>query len=299
MMGFGILALFIANFAGGAVTPLFVKLGVGEIPPVTYTVLRFLIALIAILPFFLIQKGPKFDRQSIKLILLNSLVFSVNVVLFSIGIQYTGVVMSQILYAFVPIIVAFLAHFLLDEKITRNKLFGSSIAFVGLVFLIDQSITGQQDIFGKPLGNFIIMIGVLLWSFYITLSKKITKRNSEISLSTANFFTAVVVLSMLVPFELSAKSFSISHISGLGLTSLLITGIFSSAFVFTLIQVGIKRVGAFIASLFMYLGPLAAAITAVPFLNEKITLNLGIGAFLILFGVFYATTYGKLRQRYG
>lgn len=294
-MGLGILALFIANFAGGAVTPLFVKLGVGEIPPVTFTVLRFAIALFAVLPFFLLQKGAKFAKGSYKLILLNSLFFTINVVLFSIAMQYTGAVMGQILYAFVPIIVAFLAHFMLDEKITRNKLLGSVIAFAGLVFLLDQSL-GNQDIFGKPLGNLLLMVGVLSWSFYLILSRKITKHTSVVSLNTANFAVAAILLTLLIPFELSMRPFSVENISNLGLASLIITGAFSSALVMTLVQYGIKKTGAFIASLFMYLGPLAAAVTAVPFLGEKITFNLTIGAALILFGVFYATTYAKLKR---
>lgn len=293
-MALGILFLFIANFAGGAITPLFVKLGVAETPPITYTVLRFFISTLVILPFYLSQKKSKLEGKNLKLILLNSAFFTLNVGLFSEGVHYTSAVMSQLLYSFVPIIVAFLAHAILRERITRNKLIGSLVAFTGLLFLFEQSFVTQQEVLGKPLGNLIIIAGVLSWSFYFVFSKKATAVTSPVTLLFVNFLMSTVFWSFLIPFELKGSSFSIFNISQFGLISLLVTSIFSSVIVMNLLQVGIKKTSAFIGSLFNYITPLATALTAVPFLGEKITLNLILGSSLILFGVFYATTYSKL-----
>lgn len=290
----GIIALFIASFLSSAISPLFVKLGVGEIPPITFTFFRFLIATLVILPFYLKHGGLKITKSNAKWIFIDSAFFASNMAFFSIGIQYTNVVISQILYAFAPIIVALLGHFLLSEKITFHKALGSAIAFSGLMFLISQSFSGLQNTFGTPLGNLIVMIAVFSWSFYIIISRKITHSYSQISISFANFFITMLILAIFVPFELSARSFSILNISHLGLISLLVVGIFSSVVYINLLQFGIKKTNAFIASLFSYMGPLAAAITAVPFLGEKITLNLVLGGLLIIAGVFYATTYTTL-----
>lgn len=292
----GILALFIANFVGGAITGMFVKLGVGEIPPITFTALRFAIASLVILPIYLKHPGLKITRKNVKWVLLDSVFFTTNVALFSIGIQYTGVVISQIIYSSSPIIVAFLAYFFLKERITKHKAIGSFIALAGLLFLLSQSFTGHQNAFGKPLGNLIIMVAVFFWAAYVLLSRKITHSYSQISISFVNFLTSAVLLSFLIPFELRVRPFSISNISTLGIVSLLIVGIFSSAIFYFLIQVGIRRTSAFVSSLFSYVAPLAAAITAVPFLGEKITINLVIGGILIIFGVFYATTFTQFKR---
>ncbi|MBI2337772.1 DMT family transporter [Candidatus Daviesbacteria bacterium] len=293
-MTIGIISLFIANFVGGAIIPLFVKLGVGEMPPVLFTVLRFSIAFLILLPIYLKHQSLKINRQNFKWIFITSIFFTINVGLYSIGIQYTNVIISQILYAFVPVIVAFLGHFLLKERITKHEAIGSAVAFLGLVFLISQSF-GEQITFGRPLGNIIIMVGVISWSFYIILSRKITNSSSRVSMTLSNFLIAAVMLSILLPFEYKIRPFSLSEISSLGIISVLIVAVASVAFI-NLLQVGIKRTDAFIASLFSYIGPLSASITAVPFLGEKITLNLILGGILIIFGVFYAVSYLQLKK---
>lgn len=294
-MTLGIISLIIANFAGGAIIPLFIKLGVGEMPPIAFTVLRFIIAFLIILPVYLKHQSFKIDKQNFKWVFITSVFFTINVGLYSVGIQFTNVIISQILYAFVPIIVAILGHFLLKEKVVKHEAIGSVIAFSGLVFLISQSFGGQQNTFGNPLGNLIILVAVVSWSFYIILSRKIANSSSQVSMTLSNFLVASVMLSVLVPFELKARLFSLSDISLLGIISLLIVAISSVVFI-NLLQAGIKRTDAFIASLFTYIGPLSAAITAVPFLGEKITINLILGGVLILFGVFYAVSYLQLKK---
>lgn len=294
-MALGILFLLIANFVGGAILPLFIKLGVNEVPPITFTTLRFIIAFLITLPIFIKYLGFKTIKQNTKWVFINSVFFTLNVGLFSVGIQYTNVIIGQILYAFVPIIVAFLSYFLLKERITRYEVVGSIIAFSGLLFLLSQSFGGQENIFGRPLGNLIIMAAVISWAFYIILSRKISYSSSQISISFANFSVAAVMLSVLIPFDLQVRPFSASEISPLGIISLFAVGIASVVFIF-LLQAGIKRTSAFIASLFTYVGPLSAAVTAVPFLGEKITINLVLGGLLILLGVFLATTYSQIQK---
>jgi drug/metabolite transporter (DMT)-like permease len=61
-----------------------------------------------------------------------------------------------------------------------------------------------------------------------------------------------------------------------------------------LTQYGIKHTNAFLGSVFLYLGPLFAAVTAIPLLGEQVTTNLIIGGVLILGGVFYATTSAQI-----
>lgn len=268
-MGLGILALFLANFLGGGLTPVFIKIGVAEIPPLTFTALRFILATLIFLPVYLQHSGIKISQKNFKWVLLNSIFFTINVGLFSIGIQYTNVVISQILYTLVPVIVAFLAHFLLKEKITVNKAIGSSIAFLGVIFLISQSFN-QQNIFGKPLGNLIILTAVFSWSAYYAISRKISSAYSQISISFANFLTSAILLSFLIPFELMIRPFNLFDVKPTGLTSLLVVSFASSVIFINLLQIGIKKCGAFIASLFSYFGPFSAALIAVPFLEKKL-----------------------------
>lgn len=290
-MWMGLVALFIANFIGGALSPLFVKLGIREFPPITFTTLRFIIATLVFLPFF-IQRREKLSLKDNINLSKNSIFFSINVALYAIGLQYTTVIMSQIFYTLVPIIVGVLSYFILKEKFTKNKIIGSFLAFAGIIFLLAESIQKQQLLtFGTPLGNLIIFLAVISWSFYIVLSKRLTSIYSPVTTSFYSFILTMIILGFIMPIELSVSSFDINSVTSSGIFSLLGVGIISSAVSFSLIQFGIKRTTAFSASIFQYLAPLFALTTAIPILGEKPTLPLIIGGLLIIFGVFYATTY--------
>ena len=136
----GLTALFIANFIGGVFNSVLIKLGVREIPPITFTMFRFFIASLAILPFYLRQSHKEPLRKHIWIILTQAIFFAANVGSFSIAIQFTSAIMSQIIYVFVPVVVGIISYFVFKEKFTKNKIIGSLVALFGVLFLIEQSI---------------------------------------------------------------------------------------------------------------------------------------------------------------
>lgn len=297
-MWFGILALLAANVLGGAISPLFVKLGTREVPPFTFTTLRFLLAIIVFLPFFL--RGYKnLKLKDVKIISFFSVFFALNLVLYAIGLQYTTIIISQTFYTLVPLIVGILAYFILKEKFTKNKIVGTVISFAGIIFILFQSLQKQEMFtFGTPVGNLIIFAAVLCWSFYLVFSRKLTKKYPATTTSFFSFFVTFVIAMPFIYTEPSSRNIINGTITPLAWISLLVTGTVSSALMFFLIQYGVKKTSAFTASVFSYFAPLLAAITAVPFANEKINLNLILGGILIVFGVFYATTWETFKKRY-
>lgn len=295
-MNNGFLALLIAYFIGGALSPLFAKIGTREFPPLLFTELRFLLAIIIVLPFYLKQK-VKINLKKDKLLLFNCLFFIINVSLFNIGIQFTTTIMSQILYTTVPLFVAVLAFTLLQEKISINKIVGLIIGGIGVGILLLRSFGDQQMTFGEPLGNFLILVAVISWSVYAVLSKKVSTKHSPLTISFFNFVCAAIVLLFLVPVEAFIRPLSPDDVTMRGILSLLGIAILSSAVMTSLIQFGIKKVSALNASLFVYFVPLFSAITAVLILHEKITVHLVLSGLLIIAGVFYATTYELLKKK--
>ena len=107
-MWIGLGALLLANFLGGAINPTFVKLGVNEIPPLTFTALRFIIASILFFPIYLMTKPKHITRADFKALSMYSIFFVLNVGFFSYGIKYTTAIMSQFLYSAVPQLLEYL-----------------------------------------------------------------------------------------------------------------------------------------------------------------------------------------------
>lgn len=294
----GLAALAIANLLGSGLSPLFIKLGIREIPPLVFTALRFILAAIIFLPFYLRQISKKLSLKDFLLLSLQSIFFAGNVGFFSIGIQFTSAIMSQTLYTFLPIFVGVLSYFTLKERFSKAKIIGSAVALLGVSFLIQQSIL-KADILslGTLLGNVIVLCAVMSYSGYITLSQKLTKIYSPVTTSFFNFAITAILLTAIIPFELTINPIILNKITIIGIVSLLGVSIFGSAISFFLVQVGIKKTSAFTASLFQYTGPLSAAITAIPILGEKPTFSMVAGGILIIIGVFYATTWQYIKKQ--
>src|SRR3989338_4608831 len=183
--------------------------------------------------------------------------------------------MSQILYTLTPLLVFILAYLLLKEKLTKEKLIGLIIAFIGVSFLLQQSISKVETLsFGEPLGNIILLCAVVSWSFYFISSRSLLKKYSSVTVTFYNALTCAILLIILVPFELMIRPLIVSNITVSGISSVFGIAIFASVIMTYLIQLGIKKTSAFTASLFQYMGPFFVTVTAIPILGEKVTLGL-------------------------
>lgn len=290
----GIVALIVGNFLGAAINPTFVKLGIRDIPPFTYTALRFIIACAAFYPLYHHLKTRKLHRGHFGELLKYSVFHSANIILFLIGISHTTVLMSMIFYALTPVMVGLFSHFFTHEKLTPHEVIGALIAFGGIGFLFLQSLEkGGVNTFGTPYGNVLMFLAALSLAIYYVFLRKLTKRYDVVALSLfANGLTGTLSLFM-IPVEIIILH-QTPHFTPFAILSLLLVGIGGSAAMLYLTQYGIKHTNAFLGSVFLYLGPLFAAITAIPLLGEQVTTNLIIGGVLILGGVFYATTSSRL-----
>ncbi len=296
-MKLGIAILLLANLIGGCITPLFIKLGTHEIPPLIFTFLRFFIAMIVFLPFF-IRNRESISGDHLKKICLFSIFFALNSILYGIGLQHTSIIVSQVLYTLVPLIVGILSHFIVNEKFTPNKIIGAIVSGVGVLILVFGSFDKVQSIsFGTPLGNVLVVGAVISWSLYLVLSRKLSSHTSPTTTTFYSFALASTILLPIVPLDIYFERFNFGNVTSVGFMSLAIVAILSSALMFYLIQVGIKKTSAYVASVFSYFAPLFAAVTAIPLLHEKVTPNLFFAGILITGGVFVATTLDVVRRK--
>lgn len=293
----GLLYLFIANFIGGAISPLFVKFGTREISPFVFTFFRFLIASLVFLPIYL-KNFESLSKKSLLRICFYSIFFALNTTLYAIGIMHTNVVISQTLYTLVPLVVGILSYFFLEERFNQYKIVGGAIAFFGVILLVYESFSKTEHVsLGTPYGNAIILCAVLSWSLYLVFSKKLTNKFKPTTTSFYSYVVNAVVLIPFVLFQYLSSGFILGDVSNLSLLSVAVTGVISSAIMFYFMQVGIKKTSAFVASLFAYFAPLFSSLTAIPVLHEKISSYLVIGGLFIILGVFIATTGEMLLKR--
>lgn len=287
--------LLLASIIGGSNAAL-VKFTVGQFSPVILVIFRSALAALMILPFFYFTKSSFKIKAKKAYLLLANLLFAANWLFFATGIQYTSVIMSQIIYIPTALIVAILGYLFLKEKLSKNQVFGLVLTLIGMSVLIWGS-TRSQDIlsFGKPLGNFLIILGLFSWSIYTIVSRKISSIYTPLTITFYNFLISAIFVSLLIPLKLGNKDFMLADITIGGILGLVSIAFFNSVLFFWLYQWVIGKTSAFISSLILYVTPIIAAFTGIIFFGEKLTASLVLASALIMVGVFLATTYQALK----
>ena len=281
-----LLSVILAAIFGGGIA-VFGKVGLKQIPPFSFTFLRFFIASFFMLPLIFKEKH-KINNSLFKLVLL-SLLATANVTLFAFGVRLTTATISQMLYAIVPVVAIILSVFLLKEKINYKKFIGIFLGLVGVLILILLPILGKPTAFsGNILGNLIILIAVICFTLYSVLSKKFQKNYSPAYLTFIFGLSTVFVLSPFFIKDIITTQW-ISHLSLTAILSTLYVGIFGGAVYYLLYQYAIKHGSPVIASMTMYLQPTATFLWAYFLLSERLTLGIFIGGILAFIGAWLVT----------
>lgn len=291
-MFFILIAFLVAAFSGSS-NPIFIRFATKEIPPITFSAMRFLLATIILFPFFIKQK----ERIAFK-DLYKVLPYTANMSLYAIGIQFTSVTMSSILYTLAPIFSAYLGFILLKEKLLKMQIVGGFFAFLGTTILIYESIV-KSDIlsFGTPIGNLLIFIAVCSWGFYPIGARSLSKSYKNETILFYTFAITAILALLMVPFEWLVRPLNLSGISYVTYVSIAGSAIVGTSLYYFFYQWLIKNTSVFIASLILYVGVITASVYGAIFFGERVTTQFIFGAGFVLFGVFLATTYRHLKKK--
>ncbi|OGK08884.1 hypothetical protein A2767_05045 [Candidatus Roizmanbacteria bacterium RIFCSPHIGHO2_01_FULL_35_10] len=285
-----ILVILFGSIFGGAASPV-IKIAIQEIPPFSFSFIRFFIASVFLLPMFIKQK-PKFDSDFRKLILL-SLLPTINIGLFAIGVKLTTASIAQMLYAGVPIIVGLIGYFLFGYRMKIQRWIYISLGLFGVLLVTILPLIQKNVPFtGDLKGNLLIILGVMCWSLYAVLSKQYQKKYNPLVITSLFFFTATIVFFFLSFFEFSlAYPWWLALDTG-SLVSILYVSLFATVGVYMLNQYSYKYANPVIGSFSLYLLPVFAYFSAYILLGEKLTAGLFIGTVIVFISI-ALTTYAK------
>ncbi|MFH0772965.1 MAG: DMT family transporter [bacterium] len=287
-----ILVLIVLGTISGT-SPLFIKVALKEYNTYQILFIRFGIASLLITPL-LVKYMKTINLKRLIYILPAGLLFCGNVFFFVFGVQYTTSIVSQLFYILAPVLVSLLGYFLFREKISLHRIISMIICFGGSSFLILRSIQGSDLIrsIGTFHGNILILCAVISWSSYIVYTKRISKQFDPSFFLIINFISAFLISSVCLFLTKTSIIVTIVHFSQSSpsvMFSLLVLATINSVVFFFLNQWSIKHVSAFVVSSVAYISPLSAALFAIPFFGEQLSMTLlvsalciGIGSYLIL-----------------
>jgi len=210
---------------------------------------------------------------------------AINQLLFLKGLSLTYPIHASLLMLTTPILIVFIAAWILKERIGWLKIAGLALGVAGATVLIlgrSASGNGNEVIWGDVM----ILINAISYTFYFILVKPLMLKYDPIVVIRWIFS---IGLFLILPFgwvqftEIQWPLFS--GMDYLIMTLVVFTGTFL-AYVFNVY--GIKYLGASVAGFYIYTQPVFAAIIAMIFLNETLTMYKLIAAALIFSGVFLA-----------
>lgn len=259
----------------------------GFIKPFAITFLR--VALSVILFWFMYSLKPstwRINKKDIPAFLLCAFTgVAVNQLLFLKGLTLTYSIHAALLSLITPILITFIAAWLLRERLSFFKIAGLALGIGGAYILISGKESTGEGI-NVLVGDLLVIINAISYTFYMVLVKPLMKKYPPLQVIrwvfTFGFF-------MVFPFgisdlmEVNWSSWGVQEFLFIGMIA--VAGTFL-AYLFNVY--GIKILGSSIAGAYIYSQPVFATAIAMIFLKESLVINQVIAAALIFAGVYLA-----------
>ena len=176
----------------------FIKLGVADVPPVTFAAYRLFVALLVLVPITAARRvALPTDRQDWVLIGgTGVLLLGVNYALLYWGMQYVSSGLAAVLQALTPVFAMIFAHVLLThERMTPIKTAALAVGVVGVVVIF----ADQMHFAGWPslLGSSTILAGAMFVALAYVLMKKYGRDLHPSIITAGQMFAALLPLSAL------------------------------------------------------------------------------------------------------
>src|SRR5205807_5208421 len=135
-------------------TWLFIKIGLADLPPITFAGIRFALASLILMLMVLARRAawPRTRRDWTLIAVVGILQFSLNYGLVFWGEQYISSGLAAVLQSTFPAFGLVIAHFYLPyERITGAKAIGVLFGVLGVVIIFSHQLTigGQMALFGS------------------------------------------------------------------------------------------------------------------------------------------------------
>ncbi len=182
---------------------------------------------------------------------------------------------ALILFVIVQLTIIIVA-IILKEKVNTQKIFGISMAFIGLVYLLF-----PRDSFELSLSHaFLMMIAGLAWGLYTVLGKK---SKDALAHTSENFVKSLVFIAIFYLFFVDATFMNLN-----GIILAAISGGITSALGYTLWYKIVPKIDITTSGVIQLIVPPLAIFQSILILDEKLTATLILSTVVILLGILIA-----------
>ncbi|MET4141952.1 DMT family transporter [Pedobacter sp. UYP1] len=198
------------------------------------------------------------------------------------AVKYTLTTNVSIIVTAAPILTAIFAYFVFEERLSKQMIFGSIIAFAGAIMVV---FNGNFELDINPTGNLLSIGAALSWALYSILLRVLGEKYTVTFTIRKVFFYGMVGLlaySLFYPLNINVKALTNLVVIG----NLIYLGLISSLVCYIIWSLAVNELGPTKTANFMYIMPFATLLFGYFVLEENVTLASMMGLLLIIGGVY-------------
>ncbi len=251
------------------------KIGLQQLDPYLFGLVRFLIVMLILLPWLKIVPGSMFN-----LFILGNLIGGFQFALVFLGMDLTNHVtaMSVVVQMNVPISLI-LAHFFLSERMSYWRTSGVIVSFIGVII-----ITLEPEILEEGVVVLIILAATTFYSIGVILMRKMMAIPVFQTQAWVAFYSVPAFILMTLIFE-TGQVDQVMNMDMVGVSMVLYTSILSTIVGYGGMNFLLTRYPVTLISPFMVSVPVFATISSVIFLGETLSSKFIIGSLVTLSGL--------------
>ena len=222
------------------------------------------------------------DRHDAIFLLLSGLTLGGGWIFLFEAYRTIGVSISTLLYYLGPIIAMLLSPIFFDEKLTKPKLIGAAIVFLGVI-LLNNNIAGDPS---KVYGIFCGFMSGVLYAVTVILNKKVknaTGMENTTCQLVASFFLVFAFLMFTTGIHIKITGTEWIPVLWIGLLN---TGLSCFFYYSTITKLPMSTV-----AILSYLDPVSAVVLSTLILHESLTPLQIVGVVLVIAGAAFSQLY--------
>jgi drug/metabolite transporter (DMT)-like permease len=263
-----------------------VEIATKELDPIDLGFLRFLVATPLMILIVILRKKPlRVPRKELPWLVVLGLTGVTLLYLFQfLGIHYTNAPTASVLINTNVIFIAILSGWFLHEVLTRKRIAGIILSFIGVLVIMFSDLSTKEMTFDNLffIGGILMLLSAFCWALYSLVGKRLLRTYDEFVITTYAFGLGTL---FYIPFVFLHIGPVLQQTSMDGWLAVLYLALTCSLFGYLGWYYALKHIDASKAAVFLNFIPLFTILMSF-FLGTSFSWFFLLGAGLIIYGVY-------------
>lgn len=271
----GTLEMVVAMLLSGSIGLFVIKSGQSPVNIVFFRCLISALCLIPICYYYGHFRKVYFGKKELFLMVTSGLLIIFNWVLLFAAFPKTSISLATIVYHVNPFVILFLGALAFHEKLNKNDVLWTIVAFIGLIVIIGLGSTSVNS--NELVGLGLVLIATTLYSISVLITKKLSNTPPLLIVFIQTLSGAIAMTPFMSVFDNPPIGQQWLFVVGLG--------VLHTAFLYYLMYSAIKKIPLNNIAILSFIYPISTIVIDYFFFDHVLTSTQVLGAGLILLGV--------------